>query len=172
MLCYSENKSVTSTNHTWQIIEHTSKNLVGSKPPSRLFSYLWCVIIAFYSLSSEKQISEKYQKIHEQKTENTFLGLKPPSRLYFWLLYMICDHCILFLFRQKQILVNSGRTDKTFGNTRKPIFRLETTLEPDVANSNARVYTDQKINTHAFFFLIKKYMNKSKQIKIYTEQIV
>ena len=108
-------KNVTNTIHTWNIIENSSKNLVGSKTPSRLFSYLWCVIIAFYSLSSEKQISEKYQKIHEQKNENTFLGLKPPSRLYFWLLYMICDHCILFLFRQKQILVNSGRTDKTFG---------------------------------------------------------
>ena len=60
----------------------------------------------------------KYLKHTWNILQKNPVGLKPPSRLFLFL-FMMCYHCMLFLFKQKQILANYRKkpekyTHKTF----------------------------------------------------------
>ena len=69
--------------------------------------------------------------------------------------------CSLKLVHEKTIILEKWKKYLKKEQT----FRLETTLLPDVSNSIARVYTDQRMHTHAllFWFMQKNHWTILKQ---------
>ena len=129
-----ENSKQKYLTHTWKILRKP-RRLETTLPPF-LGSYSWCVIIAFYFLQAKTNIGNI-----SKNTPKSNLGSKPPSRLYFWFLFMICYHCILFLFRQKN-LENTGKYRKKTWETRprkKPSV-LEATLPANKYNISTLQY--------------------------------
>ena len=80
-------------------------------PPFLFGSSSWCVIIAFYAISSKR----KYWKIPKNTRKYTdFLRLEVTLPAFCWSPFLIWFHCILLLCKQTQILENTGKYRKFF----------------------------------------------------------